>query len=151
MGRTTRKIDQSDLAAEATDCSGDRFLLIEDDPGTALAMTRLMKAVGITVQTVGTVKDGIAALSQMPTVVILDLMLPDGCGVEVLEAVRAAKMRCKVAVVSASTNEQIFARMNASRPDAVFSKPLDFEDFVKWLCEEFPESAGRSSSRYVAA
>jgi DNA-binding NarL/FixJ family response regulator len=70
-------------------------------------------------------------------------MLPDGSGVEVLEAIRAAKMRCKVAVVSASTDTATFRRLRAASPDAIFAKPLDFEDFVQWLCEAFPESAGQ--------
>jgi DNA-binding response OmpR family regulator len=125
------------------DAPQDRLLLVEDDAATVNLMTRLLQTVGIAVESVGTVKDGLAALSRMPAVVILDLMPPDGSGVEVLEAIRAAKMRCKVAVVSASTDTATFRRLRAASPDAIFSKPLDFEDFVQWLCEAFPESAGQ--------
>jgi DNA-binding response OmpR family regulator len=123
-----------------TDGSKDRFLLIEDDPATAKIMTRLLQTVGVTVESAGTVKDGLAALARLPAVVILDLILPDGSGVEVLEAIRSANMRCKVAVVSGSTDADTFRRLRAAAPDAIFSKPLDFEDFVQWLCEAFPES-----------
>jgi len=115
-------------------------LLVEDDPATARVMSRLMQSVGVVVETTGTVKEAIAALTRMPEVVILDLMLPDGSGIEILETIRSAKMRCKVAVVSASNDEKVLARLRAATPDAIFSKPLDFEDFVQWLCEAFPES-----------
>jgi len=119
----------------------DRLLLVEDDAATVQVMTRLLKTVGVTVECAGTVNAGIAALSRIPAVVILDLVLPDGSGVEVLEAIRAAKLRCKVAVVSASTDSATFRRLRAAAPDAIFSKPLDFEDFVQWLCEAFPGCA----------
>jgi DNA-binding response OmpR family regulator len=122
----------------------DRLLLIEDDPATARAMTRLMNTVGVSVEPVATLKEGLAALSRMPAVVVLDLMLPDGCGVEVLEAIRATGLQCKVAVVSGSTDTEVFKRLRAARPDAIFPKPLDFQDFVNWLCEAFPENPGMS-------
>jgi DNA-binding NarL/FixJ family response regulator len=119
--------------------TGDVLLLIEDDAATASAMARLMKSVAVSVRCVGTIREGIAALRELPAVVVLDLMLSDGCGVEVLEAIRAAKLRCKVAIVSASTDAATFERLRVARPDAVFPKPLDFQDFVDWLCEAFPE------------
>ena len=125
---------------DVIDGADERFLLVEDDHATAQAMTRLMQTVGIRVECVGTVKAGIAALSRVPTVVILDLMLPDGCGVEVLEAIRASRLRCKVAVVSASSDAAVFERVLAAKPDAIFPKPFNFEDFVQWLCEAFPDA-----------
>ena len=137
MGKTQT---ETVAAAETTtaDVAQDRLLLVEDDATTVHIMTRLLQTVGVAVESAGTVKEGIAALSRMPAVVILDLMLPDGSGVEVLEAIRAAKLRCKVAVVSASTDAATFRRLHAASPDAIFAKPLDFEDFVQWLCEAFP-------------
>jgi CheY-like chemotaxis protein len=128
---------ESDMSQAPTDAN---ILLVEDDPATARVMTRLMQSVGVNVEAVGTVKEGIAALARVPDVVVLDLMLPDGLGVEVLEAARAAKLRCKVGVVTANTNPEVFQRLRSAGPDAIFSKPLDFEDFVQWLCESFPES-----------
>ena len=133
-------VDQPKQAADDNG-SKDMLLLIEDDPTTTKIMTRLLRSVGVAVESVGTVTDGLAALSRLPAVVILDLMLPDGSGVQVLEAIRSAKMRCKVAIVSGSTDPETFARLRSAGPDAIFSKPLDFEDFVQWLCEAFPECA----------
>ncbi len=128
----------------STKANDDRFLLVEDDISTARAIVRLMETVGIKVEHVGTVKEGIAALVRVPAVVVLDLMLPDGSGVSVLEAIRSANLRCKVAVVSASTNAEIFSRVHKCRPDAIFPKPFDFQDFVDWLCEAFPEQTARN-------
>jgi len=47
----------------------------------------------------------------------------------------------KVAVVSTSADEKVFTRILVARPDAIFPKPFDFEDFVQCLCETFPGSA----------
>ena len=143
MRRTDAQVISVEPAAKSTEVNGDNdlFLLVEDDPTTAKIMTRLLQTVGVTVESVGTVKDGLTALSRMPAVVILDLMLPDGSGVQVLEAIRLANMRCKVAIVSASTDADTFKRLRAAGPDAIFPKPLDFEYLVQWLCEAFPESA----------
>jgi CheY-like chemotaxis protein len=130
----------SDQTASPTSANGvnEGFLLVEDDAGTVKVMTRLLKSTGIAVESVGSVKEGLAALGRLPAVVILDLTLPDGSGLQVLEAIRAANMRCKVAIVSGSIDPETFRRARAARPDAIFSKPLDFEDFVQWLCEAFP-------------
>jgi DNA-binding response OmpR family regulator len=115
------------------------LLLVEDDSATARAMIRLMETVGVRVEWVATKKDGIAALSRVPSIVILDLMLPDGSGVEVLEAIRSTKLRSKVGIVSATADADVFGRLLAAKPDAIFPKPLDFEDFAQWLCESFPD------------
>jgi DNA-binding response OmpR family regulator len=120
-----------------TTADDDRVLLVEDDPATAEAMTRLLASVGLGVVCATSVRDGIAALAKMPAVVVLDLMLPDGCGLEVLEAIRLSRLRCKVAVVSASTDRATLDALRLLRPEAVFPKPLDFQDFVDWLCEAF--------------
>ena len=121
----------------------DSLLLIEDDELTRKAMCRLMEEVGVTVIAVGTVKEAITALIQAPAVVVLDLMLPDGSGIDVLSAIREANLRCKVAIVSGYTEGIHFTQVRAARPDAIFSKPLNFEDFVDWLCEAFPEAGSR--------
>jgi len=143
---TARPSEQTVVPTHANGGS-EVLLLVEDDAKTAKVMTRLLNSTGIAVEWVGSVKEGLAALSRIPAVVILDLMLPDGSGVEVLEAIRATNMRCKVAIVSASTDPETFRRVRAARPDAIFPKPLDFEDFVQWLCEAFPEAADEEAQQ----
>ena len=118
------------------------LLLVEDDEPTRQIMGRLMGEVGVKVIAVGTVKEAIETLIQVPAVVVLDLMLPDGSGIDVLNAIREANLRCKVAVVSDYTEGLQFEQVREAKPDAVFSKPLNFTDFVDWLCEAFPEGDG---------
>jgi two-component system response regulator RegA len=136
-------LPQSSAAVRAKD---DTLLLVEDDAPTARAMIRLMEAAGVRVEWVGTLKDGLAALSRIPSLVVLDLKLPDGSGVELLEAIRSSHMRSKVAIVSANADAGVFARLLAAKPDAIFPKPLDFEDFVQWLCESYPGSASQEAA-----
>ena len=115
-----------------------RVLLVEDDDQTRRLMSRLLAGVGIDVRCASTVKDAVVALASMPALVVLDLKLPDGCGTEVLREIRESGMRCKVAVVSGVAEPDLFVTLRELQPDAIFGKPLDFEDFTDWLCEAFP-------------
>jgi CheY-like chemotaxis protein len=130
------------IRAVQSSAGGEYLLLVEDDEPTRQVMSRLMDEVGVKVIAVGTVKEAIEMLMQVPAVVVLDLMLPDGSGIDVLNAIREANLRCKVAVVSGYTDGVHFNQIREAKPDAVFSKPLNFVDFVDWLCEAFPETGG---------
>jgi CheY-like chemotaxis protein len=112
-------------------------LLVEDDARTSRVMRKLLEAADIKVKSAATVKEAIAGLADMPPLVVLDLLLPDGSGIDVLKSIRDLSLRCKVAVISGATDPDLFAQLRLLHPDAVFAKPLDFEDFVRWLGEAF--------------
>ncbi len=114
-------------------------LLIEDDAATARALQKLLESVGMTVHLAKSVAQAMERLAGEPSLVILDLMLPDGSGLEVLKAIRGSEMDCKVAVVSAASDSELFAGVTALKPDAVFGKPLEFGDFVDWISSIFTE------------
>ena len=114
-------------------------LLVEDDQMTARVITRLLESVGMTVSCVDTLRRALDTLTLRPTLVVLDLMLPDGSGVEVLRAVRDGNLACKVAVVSAADDPALFVEVQRLKPDAVFGKPLEFDDFVDWISTIFTE------------
>jgi len=114
-------------------------LLVEDDQVTAHILNRLLEGVGMTVERAGGVAEAIQALQAKPALIVLDLMLPDGSGVEVLQVVRSGKLACKVAVVSAASDARLLAEVTSLKPDAVFGKPLNFDDFVDWMSSIFTE------------
>jgi len=114
-------------------------LLVEDDDPTARLLGRLLEHVGMTVLRAKTVADAMESLELRPALIVLDLMLPDGSGVNVLKTVRERQLPCKVAVVSAASEPDFFAAVTAQKPDAIFGKPLDFDDFVDWMGSIFTE------------
>lgn len=76
-------------------------LVVEDEPQLALLMTRLLQDAGYQVRTAATAADGLLqALSAPYDLVILDLMLPDLPGEDVLRALLAARPQANVMVVS---------------------------------------------------
>jgi DNA-binding response OmpR family regulator len=114
-------------------------LLVEDDDATARVLQRLLEGVGMTVRRAASVATAIPELALNPTLLVLDLMLPDGSGVNILSIVRQEKLKCKVAIVSAAEDPALFTAVTALKPDAVFGKPLDFDDFVDWMSSIFTE------------
>lgn len=80
-----------------------------------------------------------AAVSQLRTrgesidAMVLDLMLPDGEGSEVLRELRALKLATRVCVVTAVSDPLMLTRVQGYRPDCVLRKPIDVNDLLRGL------------------
>jgi DNA-binding response OmpR family regulator len=114
-------------------------LIVEDDDLTARVLARLMEGIGMRVSVAPTIATALAALTRKPPLIVLDLILPDGDGIDVLKAVRESGLKCHVAVVSAADNQELFERANALAANAVFTKPLHVGDFLNWISSIFTE------------
>ena len=69
--------------------SSPEILLIDDDRRLADMVSRYLGQAGFAVQHQGTAREGLAALGQqVPGLVLLDLMLPDGDGLDVCRQIR---------------------------------------------------------------
>src|SRR4051812_4570048 len=101
-------------------------LLVEDDPYTARLLTRLLVSRGeCHVILATTVAQALGLLDPPPDWVILDMNLPDGPGVAVLEAIRKAELPTRVVVSSATKDTALVADYAAYQPDLILAKPLD--------------------------
>ena len=61
-------------------------LIVEDDPNSLSAYPRFFAADGFTVDTATTIAEARAALTRfIPDVVLVDLNLPDGSGLDLLQ------------------------------------------------------------------
>jgi CheY-like chemotaxis protein len=111
-----------------------RTLIVEDDPTSRDRLSQLLRMTGHEVTTAG---DGSAAIAevtaQRPDCVILDLMLPDVSGVEVLRVIREKKLPIKVAVYSAAADLHRFPGLAELKPDAIFAKGTDLARLRAWL------------------
>ena len=67
------------------------ILIVEDNAVTRRALQALFKSRGWAVSVAETVAEGLAQLDPPPDVIVLDLMLPDGDGEEVLREVRSRR------------------------------------------------------------
>ena len=82
--------------------SGNTILLVEDTPSLARLYTKYLDGEDAAITAVGTGKDALNALKAgTPSVVLLDLRLPDMDGLEILKEIRAREIPSEVVVVTA--------------------------------------------------
>ena len=112
-----------------------RTLVVEDDPWACEILTKVITALGHEVECVRTVHRAMRRLkSYQPTHILLDLMLPDGNGAEVLAFVRDNDMPIKVALSTAVAGSGHFwDEAIRHAPDAVFHKPWDLDELRTWF------------------
>ena len=86
-----------------------------------------------------TVADALRILSDgaipPPDWVLLDLMLPDGSGIDVLRAVRAGGMNTRVCVVTGCCTE-LLSEARREGAACAFTKPLDVKRLMSALTTE---------------
>ena len=110
-----------------------RVLVVEDDPSSRRALTLLLRLKGFQATVASNVAEALDQLHWNPTCILLDLMLPDGNGATVLEHIRTRQLPIRVAVTTGASNWQ--SMLDHLKPDALFTKPLDFNRIVEWLRE----------------
>ena len=111
-----------------------RVLIVEDHDDSREALEQLCRRTGHTCMAAGNRAEALAMLIRRPPdVLVLDLMLPDGSGVELLRVVRTHHFRVRVAVVTAASDPQLLAEAKRLKPDALFRKPVDFATLRAWL------------------
>jgi response regulator of citrate/malate metabolism len=77
-----------------------------------------------------TVAEAMTGLSDPPPRwILLDLMLPDGCGIDVLRRVRSSKLATKTCIITGCAGELLTEARRAGA-EHTFIKPLDVERLV---------------------
>lgn len=116
-----------------------RALIAEDDPAIRRLVEKLLTRHHIQIDTA---TDGRAAIEKLRTtrysVIVLDLMMPDINGFELLEFLKKENIRTPVAVVSA-VSQQALKNLDLDVVKLVISKPFDVDEFTKailTLCAE---------------
>ncbi|HEY7575759.1 MAG TPA: sigma-54 dependent transcriptional regulator [Thermoanaerobaculia bacterium] len=102
-----------------------KTLIVEDDAGTRRALEDAIRELGGEPQAVGTAKQATQALDQFqPHLLVVDISLPDGDGLEILRAARDAQGELDAIVITGSSS--IDHAIEALRAGAVdyLLKPL---------------------------
>lgn len=116
-----------------------RALIVEDDPAIRKLVEKLLSRRQMEVEIA---PDGLTAMEKLRErrfdVLVLDLMVPEVNGFEVIEFLKAEQIRIPVAVVSA-VSQQALTQLDLDVVKLVISKPFDVDEFTKSvvaLCEE---------------
>ena len=112
-----------------------RVLVVEDHTPSRTALVKLLQHMGFEVLACGNIADAMRLLADSPHILILDLMLPDGNGTQVLRRLRELKLPIAVAIVSGGCDEMLM-EATVLKPDALFGKPIDLPDFKDWLTRQ---------------
>jgi DNA-binding response OmpR family regulator len=114
------------------------MLIVEDDWTTHDALRRIFIRKGWEVLSALTVAGGLALLDPPPDCLILDLMLPDGEGEEVLRKIRDDRLGTRVAVCTAMSDPSRLAVVEGMDPEALLRKPIDLAKVYRVFEEMMP-------------
>jgi DNA-binding response OmpR family regulator len=124
-----------------------RALIVEDDPAIRRLVERLLARRGIEVDVAS---DGRTALERLAavrySVVILDLMVPELDGFEIIDFIKRSGANLPVAVVSA-VSQQALTKLDLDVVKVVISKPFDVDELTKavlTLCADAERAAQES-------
>ena len=116
-----------------------RALIVEDDPAIRKLVEKLLSRKQIEIEIA---PDGRTAIEKLQagtfSVLVLDLMVPEMNGFEVIDFIKRNGLNIPVAVVSA-VSQQALTQLDLDIVKLVISKPFDVDEFTKailTLCAE---------------
>jgi len=124
------------------DFVGRRTLIVEDDPDSREAMGEALRRFGYDADCAGTFLEGVAKLTPEVQWLILDLRLPDGDGAALLRYIRQHHLPVNVAVVTGTREGALLGDAVMLKPDALFTKPVDYRDVARWMSTTTPRPPG---------
>ena len=130
------------VGADTSMTYGTSILIVEDDRVNREAMARLARHAGFDVDTAASLAE---ARDKLPAsgCILLDIVLPDGRGLDLLRQIREENRPLHVAIVSGSMAMGDLGAYETFDPDAVFVKPVKPDDVLHWLGRHCPAKAGR--------
>jgi len=110
-----------------------RILVVDDEPQIVRGLKIILRTAGYTVEAASTRSEALASLAaRPPAALVLDLVLPDGQGVEVCEEVRRWS-RLPILVLSAVGDERQKVRALDAGADDYVTKPFDTDELLARL------------------
>jgi two-component system, OmpR family, KDP operon response regulator KdpE len=128
---------------------GPRILVVDDEPQIVRGLKIILRTAGYSVEAAGTKSEALASLAaRPPAALVLDLVLPDGQGVEVCQEVRRWS-RLPILVLSAVGDEREKVRALDAGADDYVTKPFGTEELLARLRAILRRSAETGGSPLV--
>jgi two-component system, OmpR family, KDP operon response regulator KdpE len=113
--------------------TGQRILVVDDEPQILRALGTTLRGAGYTVETVATAEGALAAAAaHPPEAVILDLVLPDGSGTDVTRELRRWTEAPVIVLSAVGDERQKVAALDAGADDYV-TKPFGVDELLARL------------------
>jgi DNA-binding response OmpR family regulator len=115
------------------DATHSRLLIVEDDPSTRKAMGQLLRHQGFNVDVAGTVYEAMNYLPSGYDYALVDVMLPDGNGGEIVEWLADNAPQTQVTVLTGCNDPSVLARLRSLGPIGLIQKPVEFPALLQRL------------------
>jgi two-component system, cell cycle response regulator CtrA len=124
-----------------------RVLLVEDDATTSKSIEMMLSSAGMVLDTTDLGEDGLE-IGQLYDydIIILDLMLPDMDGYEVLRGLRAAKVETPVLILSGLVESENKVKGFGTGADDYLTKPFNKEELIARIHAIVRRSKGHAES-----
>ena len=124
-----------------------RVLLVEDDPTTQQGVRMMLESASMVVDTTDLGEDGLE-ISKLYDydIIILDLMLPDIGGMEVLRRLRDSRIETPVLILSGLTGSENKVKGLGIGADDYLTKPFNKEELLARIQAIVRRSQGHSQS-----
>ena len=124
-----------------------RVLLVEDDSATATSISMMLQAEGFVCDTTDLGEDGLEIGKLYDyDIIILDLMLPDIDGYEVLRRLRSAKVRTPILILSGLSGLDNKVKGLGFGADDFLTKPFDRRELIARIQAIVRRAKGHSES-----
>lgn len=109
-------------------------LIVEDEYAIASGLRFFFRQRGWSCMISATLQKAYEVIEDSPPRwIVLDLMLTDGDGSDLLDEVRRRGLDCRVAVLSGMSAGPSLERAKSMRPELVFAKPVEFDDMFEQM------------------
>ena len=124
-----------------------RVLLVEDDPTTSKSIEMMLSSAGMVLDVTDLGEDGLEIGKLYDyDIIVLDLMLPDIDGYEVLRRLRSAKVETPVLILSGLTESEQKVKGLGTGADDYLTKPFNKNELVARIHAIVRRSKGHSES-----
>jgi DNA-binding response OmpR family regulator len=113
-----------------------RVLIVEGDPAGCAKVGHIFSRMGWLVRMATTAAEALEWLDAgyEPCCLVLDLVLPDGRGEDVLAKAREAGMRANVAVLTGVTDRARLDGVEFMKPEVILTKPVTPAEILDAVC-----------------
>ena len=124
-----------------------RVLLVEDDPTTSKSIEMMLSSAGMVLDVTDLGEDGLEIGKLYDyDIIVLDLMLPDIDGYEVLRRLRSAKVETPVLILSGLTESEQKVKGLGTGADDYLTKPFNKNELVARIHAIVRRSKGHAES-----
>ncbi|CAN5248850.1 nitrogen regulation protein NR(I) [soil metagenome] len=125
--------------------SGRRILVVDDDQAVCVVIAEALKRQGYLVKTVGTIAERRTQLIEFqPELLVCDVILPDGDGLEDIAAIIAEQPSLRVIILSAQNTLDTAVRATAQGAFEYLPKPFDLNDLGQAVDAALRHSTGQA-------